>query len=183
MSHMGVPTAWVVVSNGVLAGVAGGLAGRLAFGIIMQVTGIVLLVAALVGGSTASVGWGVHLAISVLFGLIYVALFRRWLGPAGVTIVLGLSYGWFWWVLGGLLIMPTWLGSPELVLTLNVTAWQSLGGHILYGLVLGTVCALLYRKLDRGRTRYTEPSGPGYLLRGLAVQRGSQRARRRFGSW
>lgn len=183
VSHAGVPTAWVVVSNGVLAGVVGGLAGGLAFGIIMQITGIVLLVAALVGGSTASVGWGVHLAISVLFGLIYIALFRRWLGPVGITIVLGLSYGWFWWVVGGLLIMPTWLGSPELVLSLNVTAWQSLGGHVLYGLVLGAVCALVHHRLNRGRDTASEPPGPGYLPRELAIRRGSHHGRRRLNAF
>jgi hypothetical protein len=178
-----VPTAWVVVSNGVLAGVVGGLAGGLVFGVIMQVTGIVLLVAALVGGSTAGVGWGVHLAISILFGLIYVVLFRRWLGPWGTTIMLGLSYGWLWWVLGGLLIMPTWLGSPEMVMTLNVTAWQSLGGHILYGLALGAVYAVLHRRLDRGRSGRLEPVGPGYLPRGVAVRAGPGYRRRRVRSW
>jgi hypothetical protein len=182
VSHVGRPTAWVVVSNQVFAGLAGGLAGGLAFGIIMQITGIVLMVAALVGGSTATVGWGVHLAISILFGLIFSAVFWRWLGPTGTTIMLGLGYGWLWWVFGGLLIMPTWLGSPDMVLNLNITAWQSLGGHIVYGLILGVVYAWILGKVVRHRGSRAEAPGPGYLPKILASGGvfGSSRQRARW---
>jgi hypothetical protein len=43
--------------------------------------------------------------------------------------------------------MPAKLGMP--VLQLNTTAWQSLMGHLLYGLVLGIVFSqLVHREHD-----------------------------------
>ena len=46
-----------------------------------------------------------------------------------------------------LLIMPAKLGMPTF--TFNTTAWQSLMGHLIYGLVLGIVYALLRPRLRR----------------------------------
>jgi uncharacterized membrane protein YagU involved in acid resistance len=58
--------------------------------------------------------------------------------------VLGLGYGVVWWVLGALIIMPAQLGMP--VFMFNATAWQSLMGHLIYGLALGLVFAGLARR-------------------------------------
>jgi hypothetical protein len=50
-------------------------------------------------------------------------------------------------VLGGLLIMPAWLGMG--VFMLNAMAWMSLLGHLIYGLLLGVVYALVAPRLSR----------------------------------
>ena len=47
----------------------------------------------------------------------------------------GLVYGAVWWVLGGLLIMPLWLGMPAFQIG-EPQLW-SLVGHLLYGMVTG----------------------------------------------
>jgi hypothetical protein len=60
---------------------------------------------------------------------------------------LGLGYGVVWWVLGGLLIMPAWLGMG--VFMFNTMAWMSLLGHLIYGLLLGVVYALVAPRLSR----------------------------------
>jgi len=61
--------------------------------------------------------------------------------------VLGMSYGAVWWVLGTLLLMPAKLGND--VFIFNATVWQSLMGHLMYGLLLGGVYALVASRLQR----------------------------------
>lgn len=125
-------------------GIVGGLAGGVVFGLLMAMMDMIGMVAQLVGSSSAVVGWVVHLGISAFIGASFAVL----LGSRAKTIVpaslLGMGYGVVWWVLGALLIMPAQLGMP--VFELNTTAWQSLMGHLLFGLVLGTVYAVLVRR-------------------------------------
>ena len=51
------------------------------------------------------------------------------------------------WVLGALLVMPAKLGMQ--LFMVNTTAWQSLLGHLIYGLLLGVVYALVRTRLQR----------------------------------
>jgi uncharacterized membrane protein YagU involved in acid resistance len=125
-------------------GIVGGLAGGVVFGLLMAMMDMIGMVAQLVGSSSAAVGWIVHLAISAFIG----ASFALLLGSLAKTLVpaalVGMGYGVVWWVLGALLIMPAQLGMP--VFELNTTAWQSLMGHLLFGLVLGIVYVVLARR-------------------------------------
>jgi uncharacterized membrane protein YagU involved in acid resistance len=124
-------------SKRLLGGVVGGLVGGILFGAMMQVTGMLEMVAGLVGQDSTGVGWLVHLGISVLFGLGYGltlgAVSRSW----GHALGFGALYGMIWWVLGALLIMPAWMGMP--VFQVGEMQLQSLMGHVLYGLALGAV--------------------------------------------
>lgn len=125
-------------------GVIGGLAGGIVFGLLMQMMGMIGMVAQLVGSSSPAVGWVVHLAISAFIGASFAVLlgaFSKTIVPAALA---GMAYGVVWWILGALLIMSAQLGMP--VLQLNATAWQSLMGHLLFGLVLGVVYSLLVRR-------------------------------------
>jgi uncharacterized membrane protein YagU involved in acid resistance len=125
-------------------GIVGGLAGGVVFGLLMAMMDMIGMVAQLVGSSSAAVGWIVHLAISAFIGASFAVL----LGSRAKTLVpaalVGMGYGVVWWVLGALLIMPAQLGMP--VFELNTTAWQSLMGHLLFGLVLGIVYVVLARR-------------------------------------
>jgi hypothetical protein len=124
-------------------GIIGGLAGGVVFGLLMQMMGMIEI-AQLVGSGSPAVGWVVHLAISSFTG----ASFAILLGTLAKTLVpaalVGMTYGGTWWVLGGLVAMPASLGMP--VFELNATAWQSLMGHLLFGLVLGLVFSVLVRR-------------------------------------
>lgn len=162
MRHAGVATRSVILTNRTAAALLGGLAGGLAFGLLMQVTDIVLMVAALVGRDSASVGWVVHMSIALLFGLLYAMLARQYADSLGSGTIAGVLYGWAWWILGGLIIMPAWLGRTDLILQFSSTAWQSLAGHLIYGFLLGSVCAATVSRLDwRARTRHAgERTGP-----------------------
>jgi hypothetical protein len=141
------PVNLTTVTHRVAYGIIGGIAGGIVFGVLMQMMGMIGMVAQLVGGSSAAVGWVLHLAISAFIGASFAVLvgtYAKTLVPAGG---LGMGYGLVWWVLGALLIMPAKLGMP--VLQLNTTAWQSLMGHLLYGLVLGVVFSqLVHREHD-----------------------------------
>jgi uncharacterized membrane protein YagU involved in acid resistance len=131
------------VARRVLAGAAGGLIGGAAFGAMMQAFGMLPMVAMLVGSESVAVGWAVHLSISVALGAGFGLIAVRGLDGWGSGIALGVAYGLLWWVLGALLIMPAQLGMP--VLQLSTAAWQSLAGHIVFGLVLGAVSVAAVR--------------------------------------
>ena len=129
----------------VLQGAAAGLAGGIVFGILMAATGLLPMVAMLVGSSSAGVGIVVHLAISAILGAGFglVAPMHSFWPLAGA----GLVYGAVWWVLGGLLLMPAGLGMP--VLQLGATAMQSLLGHLIYGIVTAAAFYLIRRTSSR----------------------------------
>jgi hypothetical protein len=136
----------VLVNRG-LAGIVGGLVGGVAFGILMQLTGMIPMVAMLVGSDSAGIGWLVHLVISAGIGASFGLLLGAWATTMASSTGLGLGYGVVWWVLGGLLIMPAWLGMG--VFMFNAMAWMSLLGHLIYGLLLGVVYALVAPRLSR----------------------------------
>lgn len=125
-------------------GIAGGLVGGVLFGLLMQMMGMIPMVAMLVGSEAVGVGWLVHLAISAFIGATFGLLFGAWAGRVGLGSLLGMGYGVVWWVLGALVIMPAQLGMP--VFMFDTTAWQSLMGHLIYGLALGLVFAALARR-------------------------------------
>ncbi|EXF25766.1 membrane protein [Nesterenkonia sp. AN1] len=129
----------------VSAGILGGLAGGLLFGALMAMMGMLPMIASLVGSSSAGVGFGVHLVISVVIALGLVVLLGHAFSSYGRGALIGLIYGALWWVLGPLLIMPLMMGMP--VFVLDATALWSLMGHLIYGLILGVVVvAVLNRR-------------------------------------
>jgi hypothetical protein len=134
----------------VVAGIAGGLAGGVVFGIMMQAWGMLPMVAMLINSESVGVGWLVHLFNSALFGAIFAVLVGRWATAVVPAALIGMVYGAVWWVLGALLIMPAWLGMNAMIFNLNTTAWRSLGGHLVYGLLLGVGYALVGPRLRRG---------------------------------
>ena len=125
-------------------GIIGGLAGGVVFGALMQMMGMIPMVAQLVGSEAVAVGWLVHLAISAFAGAVFALLLGSRATRFGPAVLLGLAYGVIWWVVGALLIMPAQLGMD--VFVFNTTAWQSLMGHLLFGLVLGGVYAGMARR-------------------------------------
>lgn len=137
-------------------GVIAGLVGGLGFGILMQQEGMLPVVASLVGGRTSSLGWIVHLAIATfvgvsfaIIGVSFAIFFARVATGFLSSTLFGLLYGAFWWVLGGLFLMPVWLGMQAFVI--DGTAWKSLIGHLIYGTLLGAVYGLMSPLLSRRR--------------------------------
>jgi uncharacterized membrane protein YagU involved in acid resistance len=126
-------------------GVFAGLAGGMVFGMMMAMMGMLPMVAGLVGSNSAVVGFIVHMLISAVigggFGLILGATGMH--GGAGT----GLAYGFLWWILGPLTLMPLFMGrgfGAAWNLHALEQAVPSLIGHLVFGLVLG----LTYRWLE-----------------------------------
>jgi hypothetical protein len=140
------------LATGTIAGVVGGIG----FGVLMQTEGMLPVVASLVGGRTSSLGWVVHMVIAVfvgvsfaIIGVSFAVFFARVATGFLSSTFFGLLYGAFWWVLGGLFLMPVWLGVNAFVI--NETAWKSLAGHLIYGLLLGAVYGAVSPLLSRRR--------------------------------
>ncbi|KOX16129.1 DUF5518 domain-containing protein [Nocardiopsis sp. NRRL B-16309] len=116
-------------------GAVAGIVGGIVFGIVMAMTGMLPMVAMLVGSDNAVIGAVVHLAIAaaigVLFGLLAGAIGDR----VWPVMAAGLVYGVAWWVVGGLVLMPAFLGMA--LFPMGATSMWSLFGHALFGLVAG----------------------------------------------
>jgi hypothetical protein len=138
------------------AGGAGGVVGGAVFGILMQLTGALPVVANLVDKESVAAGWAVHMGIAVATGLGYALLFGFFAEGLAISAILGVFYGIIWWVLGGLTLMPLRLGLGLFVF--DAAAWQSLAGHVAYGLALGLVYAVVCHLLARAQARRPAPA-------------------------
>lgn len=130
----------------VTGGAIGGLVGGVVFGIMMQMMGMIPMVAMLVGSESVAVGWGVHLAISVVFGVAFGFAVQQIARNWAPTLAAGLGYGVLLWIVGPLLLMPAKLGMP--VFQFNTVVWQSLMGHMIFGLVLAACTVAIVRSRD-----------------------------------
>jgi len=141
--------------------VAAGLIGGAVFAVVWSRNSGLNRVAELVGGDAYALGLIVHLVISQLIGVSYALLFRRRSFDTASGIGWGVSYGFLWWVLGALTLLPALLGGP---LRWNAVAmgatFPSLVGHLAYGAALGAVYQWLENRAN-----------PWWLTRGEAEAR------------
>lgn len=137
-------TAHGLVAERAVTGAVAGLVGGVIFGMLMQKMSMITMIAMLVGSTSTTVGWGVHLLVAVGIGVGFGVV----IGPRATTTaaatVLGLAYGAIWWVLGPLVLMPAKLGMP--LFTVDVISAKSLMGHLIFGAVTGAVFILLRRR-------------------------------------
>ncbi len=133
-------------------GVYGGLAGGVVFGAMMATMGMLPMIANMVGSPSAWSGFFVHLMISATIGGSFAVLLNAASLRGGVES--GLAYGFAWWILGPLTLMPFFMGMG-LGVNWNVAAMgqamPSLMGHLIFGAILGVTYQWL-------RNRAGEPS-------------------------
>lgn len=135
------------VGQAIAYGALGGMVGGMVFGMMMSMLGMIQSVAMLVGSEALIVGWAAHMAISVFIGATFGVIAKSQLANWGVGIGIGVAYGVFWWVLGALILMPAKMGMP--VFQFDTMAWQSLMGHMVFGLVMGAVAVALARQSSK----------------------------------
>ena len=119
-------------------GVYGGLAGGVVFGAMMGLMGMLPMIGNMVGVPSAWVGLFVHLGISATIGGSFAVLLDACGRRGGVGS--GLAYGFVWWILGPLTLMPFFMGMGLGVnwnLAAMGQAMPSLVGHLIFGAVLG----------------------------------------------
>ncbi len=119
-------------------GVYCGLAGVVVFGAMMATMGMLPMIANMVGSPSAWSGFFVHLMISATIGGSFAVLLDATGQRGGVGC--GLAYGFTWWILGPLTLMPFFMGMG-LGVNWNVAAMgqaiPSLVGHLIFGGILG----------------------------------------------
>ncbi|MGH9224056.1 MAG: hypothetical protein ACRD2W_09820 [Acidimicrobiales bacterium] len=150
------------VGRGVLAGLAGGLV----FTALMLQIGYLPTVARLAGSRSIGAGLAVHLLIAQFIGASYGLLFRRRSYDVGSALGWGVSYGFFWWVLGALTLLPVLLGgSPRWDAEAVVATFPSLVGHIAYGAALGVAYFRLEARVSPWWVARTEADADRARLR------------------
>jgi hypothetical protein len=141
------------------ASVVAGLLAGVVFGMMMQMMmaptpdggqmAMIAMVGQIVGSPTAGAGWLYHLFNSAVIGAIFGWLIGDRVHGYGSAFGWGSAYGFVWWILGGLILMPIMLGMPAfaplMMPPMRMVAMGSLIGHLIYGVVLGGAFAWLYR--------------------------------------
>lgn len=130
-------------SKYLIAGAIAGLGGGLLFGIMMGVMNMLPMVGMLIGQENSLIGFIIHMGISAVLGAIFGVAARGFISSTGSIIIAGSIYGFIWWLLGALLLMPLMLGMNDMVFVIGQPQWYSLIGHVIYGIV----AALLYNPL------------------------------------
>lgn len=131
-----------MIRNGALAGIAGGVA----FGILMGMMGMLPMIASIAGSSSATVGFVIHMVISAVIGIGFAIVLGKFATSTGRSLLAGILYGMVWWVLGPLTIMPMMMGMGiQWNAAAMAKAMPSLMGHVIYGAILGFTFARLSR--------------------------------------
>lgn len=125
----------------------------------MGTTGMLPLVGALIGFRSSLIGFILHIAISALIGLLFAFLLQGHIPTILDSLGIGAVYGFFWWILGGLTLMPLLLGVGVSWTAYDAgSALPSLIGHLTYGAGMGISYPFLEAWLRRsGIIKLEEP--------------------------
>jgi hypothetical protein len=146
------------------ASVVAGLIAGVVFGLMMQMMmaptpdggrmPVLAMVGQIVGSPTIGIGWLYHLFNSAVIGAIFGWLIGERAHNYASGFGWGAAYGFAWWILGGLVLMPIFLGMPAFA-PLTMPGMQMVGvgsliGHLVYGLILGGAFIWLHYGVRRG---------------------------------
>ena len=161
-------------------GASAGVIGGLLFTVIMVQIGYLSTVAGLVGSNVTGVGLAVHLAVSVILGASYGLLFRRQSDDLVSGVGWGLSYGFLWWVLGALTVLPLALGGdPQWSAAGAAAGFPSLVGHLVYGAGVGAV----FHRLEARHDPWWIHRVSAAARRAAAIRRRTERQRSAPAVW
>lgn len=130
------------ITNGAIAGLAGGVV----FGAMMGMMSMLPMVGMLVRVENAVAGFIIHMAISAFIGAVYGFIASHLTLSSTTALVGGLVNGVVWWVLGALILMPLMLGMSQMVFVIQQPQMMSLLGHIIYGLITSYTFLSLARR-------------------------------------
>jgi hypothetical protein len=141
------------ITVGGMAGIVGGWA----FGKWMAQVNFFPLIAGLINSDSLMIGKSLHFVFAVIIGSSFGVLFQRDVRGYGSCMGWGAGYGFFWWFLGPLTIMPIWQGNAlDWSYLRGGALFGSLVGHVVYGLIIG----LIYGALDRLWVGFFKNSDP-----------------------
>jgi uncharacterized membrane protein YagU involved in acid resistance len=134
------------IGRSVLYGVVAGIIAGIVFGLMMQIMTpdmMNAMIGQIIGQPNPMGSWLYHLFNSAVIGAIFGLALGRFATNYGTGAILGAVYGFVWWILGPLILMPLLLGMNEMVFAINNTALLSLVGHLVYGVITGVVYIFL----------------------------------------
>jgi hypothetical protein len=148
-----------VMSRRIYVSVVAGLIGGVVFGLMMQMMTaptpdggqmpVIAMVGQIIGSPTVGAGWLYHLFNSAVIGALFGWLLGDRVQGYAAALGWGAVYGFAWWILGGLILMPVFLGMPAfaplMMPPMRIVAMGSLVGHLIYGAILGGAFAWLHR--------------------------------------
>jgi hypothetical protein len=133
-------------------GFVASLVGGVIFSAVMASTGALSRIANLVDSSSPTLGFIVHLLISLPIGVSYGILFQRESPTVGAGVIWGMLYGLVWWILGPLTFFPILLsGSFSWTTAAANAALPELIGHLLYGATSALVFLFLEQRYEAWR--------------------------------
>jgi hypothetical protein len=133
-------------------GLIASLVGGITFSTVMASTGALSRIANLVDSSSPTLGFIVHLLISLPIGISYGILFQRESPTVGAGVIWGMLYGLVWWILGPLTFFPILLsGSFSWTTEAANAALPELIGHLLYGASTALVFLFLEQRYEAWR--------------------------------
>src|SRR5688500_3310699 len=95
---------------------------------------VIAMVGQIVGPPTVAAGWLYHLFNSALIGVILGWLLGDRARSYASAFGWGAVYGFVWWIIGGLILMPVLLGMPAfaplMMPAMRIVAIGSLVGHL-----------------------------------------------------
>lgn len=153
------------MSTKIGASVVAGLIGGVVFGLMMQMMmaptpdggqmPMMAMIGQIVGSPTVAAGWVYHLLNSAVIGAIFGWLVGDRVHGYAAALGWGAAYGFVWWIVGGLILMPLFLGmnpfAPLMMPPMRMVAMGSLVGHLLYGMILGGAYAWLHLGMHHRR--------------------------------
>lgn len=123
-------------------GVVGGIIGGVVFGMMMQMMGKIPMIAMMVGSESMAVGWIIHMIISIFTGVIFAFIFGEKIKSTLDGVKFGTIYGFIWWILGPLFLMPLILGmGAQFASAFSLENMLGLMGHIIFGIIIGITVA------------------------------------------
>jgi uncharacterized membrane protein YagU involved in acid resistance len=134
-----------VVDWGILSGLAGGAL----YSVVLIATGSWKEIAAIVGGTSPGLGFVVHVAISILMGTSYGALFQREAPNLASGIAWGLVFGLIGWFIGPLTLLVVAEGHPLWAVADARAQFPALVGQLMYGAVAAASFWILERRHDQ----------------------------------
>ena len=129
-------------------GAVSGFAGGVLYALVLIATGSWREIAAVAGGTSPTLGFVVHLVISILMGASYGMLFQREAPNLASGIGWGLVYGLIGWFVGPLTLLPLAEGHALWVPANARTQFPALVGQLMYGAMAAGSFWFLERRHD-----------------------------------
>jgi hypothetical protein len=129
-------------------GAVSGVAGGALYALVLIATGSWKEIAAVAGGTSPTLGFVVHLVISILMGASYGLLFQREAPSLASGIGWGLVYGLIGWFIGPLTLLAVAEGHSLWAPSDARSQFPALVGQLMYGAMAAASFWLLERRHD-----------------------------------